>query len=229
MVKLNGLLAYRTPRTLAGTCVGTRALAAQRQTATMSDTTIRTEIHESLDVHGDGTSQVAFYGVPGDFRTNGLDFGLGKVLDFGIGLNAAACANLARGCAPDAVDPREGNLCMLVRCYVNSGYTGHFKSSPTQFLIVRREKRVRIAFARLKIKQKDSTARTQHRPRRFKIFQYFSILHSGCNNSALTLLVAAILADDPHHTIASYDLAVAANTLDGSTHFHVVTPLFRLR
>jgi hypothetical protein len=48
---------------------------------------------------------------------------------------------------------------MLVRCYVNSGDTGHFKSSPTRFLTVRREKRVRIAFARLKIKQKDSSAR----------------------------------------------------------------------
>jgi hypothetical protein len=32
--------------------------------------------------------------------------------------------------------------------------------------------------------------------------------------SALTLLVATILADDAHNTIAPYDLAVAANTLD---------------
>jgi hypothetical protein len=32
--------------------------------------------------------------------------------------------------------------------------------------------------------------------------------------SALTLLVAAILADDAHNTIAPYDLAVAADTLD---------------
>ena len=50
-------------------------------------------------------------------------------------------------------------------------------------------------------------------------------MHSVFNNSALPLFVAAILADDPHHTIAPYDLAVAADTLDGSTHFHVVTPL----
>jgi len=34
------------------------------------------------------------------------------------------------------------------------------------------------------------------------------------DNSALTLLVAAILADDAHNTIAPYDLAVAADTLD---------------
>jgi hypothetical protein len=32
--------------------------------------------------------------------------------------------------------------------------------------------------------------------------------------SALTLFVAAILADDAHNTIAPNDLAVAANTLD---------------
>jgi hypothetical protein len=32
--------------------------------------------------------------------------------------------------------------------------------------------------------------------------------------SALTLFVTAILADDAHNTIAPYDLAVAADTLD---------------
>jgi hypothetical protein len=32
--------------------------------------------------------------------------------------------------------------------------------------------------------------------------------------SALPLLVAAILADDPYHTLAAYDLAVTTDALD---------------
>ena len=40
---------------------------------------------------------------------------------------------------------------------------------------------------------------------------------------ALPLLVAAILADNPHHTIAADDFAVAANALNGSTYFHCFT------
>ena len=40
------------------------------------------------------------------------------------------------------------------------------------------------------------------------------ILHALCNRSALALLVASILADDPDHTVAPYDLAVTTDTLD---------------
>jgi hypothetical protein len=40
---------------------------------------------------------------------------------------------------------------------------------------------------------------------------------------ALPLLVAAILADDPHHAVAADDFAIAANALYGSTYFHCFT------
>jgi hypothetical protein len=43
---------------------------------------------------------------------------------------------------------------------------------------------------------------------------FFNVLHSLCNNSALTLFVATIFTDDAHNTIAPNDLAVAADTLD---------------
>jgi hypothetical protein len=46
------------------------------------------------------------------------------------------------------------------------------------------------------------------------ISSIFNVLHTFANRSALALLVAAILADDPHHTLAPYDLAVATDTLD---------------
>jgi hypothetical protein len=46
------------------------------------------------------------------------------------------------------------------------------------------------------------------------ISRIFNVLHKSANRSALALLVAAILADDPHYTLAPYDLAVTTDTLD---------------
>jgi hypothetical protein len=46
-------------------------------------------------------------------------------------------------------------------------------------------------------------------------------LQSVRTGSTLALFVAAILADDPHYTLAPYDLAVATDTLDRSSYFHV--------
>jgi hypothetical protein len=46
------------------------------------------------------------------------------------------------------------------------------------------------------------------------ISRIFNVLHRSAYCSTLALLVAAILADDPHHTLAPYDLAVTTDTLD---------------
>jgi len=56
------------------------------------------------------------------------------------------------------------------------------------------------------------------------ISRIFNVLHSSANRSALALLVATIFADDPHHTLAPYDLAVTTDTLDRSAYFHVSSP-----
>jgi hypothetical protein len=71
-----------------------------------------------------------------------------------------------------------------------------------------------------------------HKPARFRartesqgdISSIFNVLHKPANRSALALLVAAILADNPHHTLATYDLAVTTDTLDRSAYFHVSSP-----
>jgi hypothetical protein len=52
----------------------------------------------------------------------------------------------------------------------------------------------------------------------------FKVLHCARRRSTLALLVAAILADDAHHSVAPDDLAVAADTLDRCTYFHVTPP-----
>jgi hypothetical protein len=53
-----------------------------------------------------------------------------------------------------------------------------------------------------------------------------SNLHSIRNNSSLTLFVTSIFTDDPYNTLAPDDFAVTADTLDRSTHFHLISPWF---
>ena len=45
------LLANRFARALTGTCICLGALTAQRQTATMTQTAVAAQIHQTLDVH----------------------------------------------------------------------------------------------------------------------------------------------------------------------------------
>ena len=119
------LLANRAPRTLAGARIGAGALAAQRQSTPVPDAAIGAEIHETLDVHGDGTAQVALDGLSGNGITHLFDLGLAEILDLRVRLDAARRADLARRAPADTVDCRQGNLGMLVRWNIDSGYTGH--------------------------------------------------------------------------------------------------------
>jgi hypothetical protein len=54
----------------------------------------------------------------------------------------------------------------------------------------------------------------QNLPAKGHNYMFFNVLHSLCDCSALTLFVAPIFTDDAHNTIATDDLAVAADTLD---------------
>jgi hypothetical protein len=54
------LLLDRFARTLTGTCVGLGTLTANRQATTMTQTTVATKIHQTLDAHGNLTTQVTF-------------------------------------------------------------------------------------------------------------------------------------------------------------------------
>jgi hypothetical protein len=85
-----------------------------------------------------------------------------------------------------------------------------------------------IASGRHKINDKQRLAETRPFPAapgsRVVISRIFNVLHGSARGSALALFVAAILADDPHHTLAPYDLAVTTDTLDRSAYFHVNSP-----
>ena len=55
---------------------------------------------------------------------------------------------------------------------------------------------------------------TQQLRAQVHICLFFNVLHSDCDCLTLSLLVTAIFADDAHYTVATDDLAVAADTLD---------------
>src|SRR5579862_3855861 len=75
-VQLDRLLA----RTLTGTCVGTCALATDRQPAAMTDTPIGAKVHQALDVHGHFAAKITLDRELRDLRADGIHLRLGEVL-----------------------------------------------------------------------------------------------------------------------------------------------------
>jgi hypothetical protein len=63
------LLTNRFAWTFTGACVGLCALAADWKPMTVAQTTVTTEIFQTLDVHLDFTTQIAFDGQLSNFST----------------------------------------------------------------------------------------------------------------------------------------------------------------
>jgi hypothetical protein len=71
-------------------------LAAQRQTTTMANSTVRTEIHQTLDIHRRLTTQITFY-CEGSNRGSQLrNFRFRQIFDRRIRSDACRFANLLR-------------------------------------------------------------------------------------------------------------------------------------
>jgi hypothetical protein len=58
------------------------------------------------------------------------------------------------------------------------------------------------------------------------IFNRQTTQNSEPHRSTLTLFVPGIRTDHPHDTVASNNLAVAADALNRCQHFHFLTPIF---
>src|SRR5574344_600364 len=112
-------------RALAGTCIGTSALTAHRQTATMTETTVATNVHQTLDVHGGFTTQIAFQSHAIELITDLFQIRIGQFLDFFRVINATRFANFAGCRATDAINSSQADLSMLVRRNINASYTSH--------------------------------------------------------------------------------------------------------
>ena len=87
---------YWTPRALTGTRIRTSALAAQRQTTSVTDTPVRTQIHQTLDVHRRLTTQITFNCKRSDCGAQLHNLGLSQILDLDVRGYSCRLANLLR-------------------------------------------------------------------------------------------------------------------------------------
>jgi hypothetical protein len=117
---LNGAL-----RSLSGPGVCTGTLAAQRQTTTMANSTVRTEIHQTLDIHRRLTTQITFY-CEGSNRGSQLrNFRFRQIFDRRIRSDACRFANLLRARVSNSVDRRQCNRDVFGQRDIYACYTCH--------------------------------------------------------------------------------------------------------
>src|SRR5690554_1899843 len=91
----------------------------------MTQTTIATQIHETLDIHVDPTAQVTFSITLGNLITQQINLLLAQILDFNTGLNASAGTNLLCLGLTDTKDIGQRDNSMLVIRDVDACNTGH--------------------------------------------------------------------------------------------------------
>jgi hypothetical protein len=123
------LFADDSPRSFAcpGICV--RPLSAGRKSAPMPHSAIRTDFHESLDVHGNCLAQVSFHhSVSLDDVSDAYRFVLGQVFHLGIEINPRLCANLGGPAFADPVDIGQTYLNPFSQWQVHSCDSSQFNS-----------------------------------------------------------------------------------------------------
>ncbi len=91
----------------------------------MAETTVATNVHQTLDVHGCFTTEVTFdrHGV--DEVTNFFKFSVRQLFDFLGILNAALLANLTSTSATNTENGSQANFSMFVRRNVDTCNTSH--------------------------------------------------------------------------------------------------------
>src|SRR5215475_338469 len=125
----------RLGRTLAGSCVGVGALAANRKAAPMPQTSIATEIHEPLDVHRRLASQIAFDKIIAiDHFADLQNLLVGKLGNPSRIRNPHLCYDLTGLRGPNAVNVLEPDLDPLVGRNVNTSDTGQGRHSCCRLL-----------------------------------------------------------------------------------------------
>src|SRR5690554_4244421 len=119
------LLADRPTRTFAGARVRLGPLTTQRKTTAMTQTTIATQVHETLDVQRHITTKVTFYGVLANLSTQGVYLFRGEILNLGGRRDAGSSTDLlcTRTANPEDIGQRDRR--MLVVRDIDACNTGH--------------------------------------------------------------------------------------------------------
>src|SRR5690606_17295783 len=113
----------RSTRALAGAGVGAGALTAHRQTTTVTETAIATDVHQTLDVHSRFATQITLDRVLSDLIANLFELSIVQILDLLRIRNAASLTDLAGAGATDTIDGRQADLCVLMRRNVDASDT----------------------------------------------------------------------------------------------------------
>jgi hypothetical protein len=112
-------------RTLAGTGIGSGALATDWQALTVAHATVTAQVHQALDRHRDLTAQITFGGELAHLVTQTLKLIIGQVLDLLGDWNPSSLTNQTGTWTPDAINGGETNVGVLVAGDVDTGNTSH--------------------------------------------------------------------------------------------------------
>jgi hypothetical protein len=122
--------ADRPLRTTACARVGPRALSAQRQTAAVTDATIRTDIHQTLDIHRDLAAKVT---LNANLFVNQITQSVGLVVrqiaNTGVRADLRPLEQLLAGVKSDAIDVGQCYLNTLLARQVDTRNSGHVFTS----------------------------------------------------------------------------------------------------
>lgn len=101
-------------RTLASTSIGPGALTTAGQALAMAQTTVATEVHQTLDVHCDFAAQITFNSEFADFVTQTIHVRIGQVFHFCRTNDAGRITDFLCAGTADAEDRSQSDFCMLM-------------------------------------------------------------------------------------------------------------------
>jgi hypothetical protein len=122
-------------------------LSPDRQPSTVTQPPVGPEVHETLDVHGHFTAEVALHDEARNTDAKRLNLRFCKLADRHGWIDTSHLADLPRPGPPDPVDRREGEGGMLGRRYVDTRYSGHGEKLPVKCAIITNGSRMSKALA----------------------------------------------------------------------------------
>jgi hypothetical protein len=94
----------------------------------MPDTPIATQIHQTLDVHGNFPSEITFYGILGHGRANRINLLFAKLKDLFMWFDTGFFTDVGSSGTTDTIDRCQRDQCVLSIRDVDSSYTSHLNS-----------------------------------------------------------------------------------------------------
>ena len=110
------LICNSTARALAGTGIRLRLLSADRKSSPVPDSSVASDLLQSLDIHRDVSAKITLDHYIKLFhrRTDLVDFFIGQIPDAGIRVDSGLSQNPVRGGTADSKDVGQADLNSLL-------------------------------------------------------------------------------------------------------------------